>query len=162
MLHKIIYLFLLTFVIVSCSEDESNSSIGKVTHFSECKSNSRLLKSSTPSNQTCVIYSYNGSNKLLITHINAGFNCCPKTISADIKKAGRDIVITEKEEESACSCLCLFDVDFEVNNITPGNYSIIFVEPYAEQGPPIEFDANLTTARTDTLYFSRNYYPWGV
>ena len=160
--YKILFLLFILLLFVSCSDEETNTSLGGVTSVSECKSNSTFYKTSVPNNQTCVIYSYNGHNKLLVTHINAGFNCCPKTISADIKLMGRDIVITEKEEESACSCLCLYDVNFEVNNITPGNYFINFIEPYAEQGPPIAFDANLTTARTDTLYFSRNYYPWGV
>ncbi len=161
MLKSIIYLVLLAFIIVSCSDDETNTSIGNVTHYSECKSNSGLYKSTSFSNLTSVIYNYNGSNKLLITHINAGFNCCPGTISADIKLQGNNIVVTEKESASGCRCLCLYDVDMEANNITPGNYNIIFIEPHAEQGPPIEFDANLTAAKTDTLYFSRNYYPWG-
>ncbi len=156
-------LLLLVFalLVISCEEENRNNINSKVTHSSSCKTSTALYKG-TPFNQTAVIFNYNGTDKLMITHINTGFNCCPGTIYSQVFLEGSKIVINENETTQDCRCLCLYDISIEVNNVSPGYYSIIFNEPYAEQGPPIEFDANLNSAILDTLYFERNYYPWGA
>lgn len=161
MLKDAFLILVMSLFLISCDDENQNNITSKVTYSSSCKSSTALYKG-TPFNQTAVIFSYNGSDKLILTHINAGFNCCPGTIYSESLLDGSKIVITEKETGQDCHCECLYDIIIEVNNVNPGKYSIIFNEPHAEQGPPIEFDANLTTSIQDTLYFERNYYPWGA
>lgn len=152
---------LLVFISFGCKDEPISTPQGRVTKYSECKTFTGFYKSINSRSESCVIYSYDGIGKLSLKHINAGFNCCPNGIFANINITGNKIIINEKENSSDCRCLCLYDVEIEVNNIIPGNYTIAFLEPYAEYGPPLEFDANLTNAITDSICVGRNYYPWG-
>lgn len=161
MLNKVWLLLPLLLLLISCDDDNNKNISSKITYQSSCKSSTALYKG-TPSNLTAVVYSYNGSNQLILTHINAGFNCCPGVINSQSQLDGSKIIITENESQQGCHCSCLYDITIQVDNVSPGYYTIKINEPYAEQGPPIEFDANLNYAILDTLYFERNYYPWGA
>ena len=122
----------------------------------------------TPSSQTCVEYVYNSANTLRLTHINAGFNCCPGEIGGDIVIADNVITITESESESGCYCLCLFDLVFEIDNLPPGVYTIRIVEPYmadqyaVECGESIDFVVELLLPGSGSECFERVHYPWGI
>ncbi|NIM15820.1 MAG: hypothetical protein GTO45_27835 [Candidatus Aminicenantes bacterium] len=109
----------------------------------------------------CIEYQYNGSGKLILRHINAGFNCCPGEITATIEFNGNLVIITEAEAEQACRCNCLFDLDFEINNLSPGQYTIRIIEPYVETGDQVlEITVNLSSATSGSFCLPRNYYPW--
>ena len=130
---------------------------------SGCKSFSmRGALDETPSNQDCIDYHYNGNNVLLLTHLNAGFNCCP-VISANIDIKDHVITIAEKEINGLCDCLCLFDLDYQIINLPPGEYVIRVIEPYiGEDDEPLEFVVNLSETPSGTYCVKRSTYPWGL
>ncbi len=109
----------------------------------------------------CIDYQYDGSGKLILSHINAGFNCCPGEITAEIEFNGSLVIITEAEEKQDCRCNCLFDLNYEINNLSPGQYTIRFIEPYLETGDQVlEITVNLSSATSGSFCLPRNYYPW--
>lgn len=114
------------------------------------------IADSVSSNQECMEYSYDGEGTLLLKHINAEFNCCPESIIADISI--EDSIITIEEHESfangkACSCLCLYDLDFEIRNLEPGEYTIRVISPYVRPWQePLEFSANLSASPCSGRY----------
>lgn len=110
----------------------------------------------------CLEYEYDGRSVLRLKHVNAGFNCCPGTISADIEIASGRIFIRESESSSLCDCNCLFDLDYEVVLLAPGLYRIEVVGPYQPSGdPPLEFLADLTGPSSGSFCVKRSRYPWG-
>jgi hypothetical protein len=110
----------------------------------------------------CVQYQYDGQGTLTLKHVNAGFNCCPGDITAQIDITGNVITVVELENQTGCHCLCLYDLDYEVTNLTPGQYTVRFVEPYANAGDvQLAIDVTLTSvAGSGENCVDRNYYPW--
>jgi hypothetical protein len=119
----------------------------------------------TPPNQDCIEYQYDGEGRLLLTHVNAGFNCCPDTIAADITIEGNVITISESqslEVSGGCDCLCLFDLYMEIDNLPPGEYTISVSEIYTSpEDELLEFTINLTSVpSTGSFCVARDHYPW--
>ena len=111
--------------------------------------------------EDCLEFQYNGTNTLVLRHINAGFNCCPGEISAEIDFNNRLITITEREQEQGCDCLCLFDLDYEVVNLVPGVYTLRIIEPYVDEGDQVlELTLELWSSTSGTFCVQRDYYPW--
>ena len=111
--------------------------------------------------EDCLEYQYNGTDTLTLRHINAGFNCCPGEITADIEFNGNVITITEREVEQGCDCLCLFDLDYEITNLEPGEYTIRIIEPYVDiSDQALTITLSLFSATSDTHCLQRTYYPW--
>lgn len=138
---------------------------GILVNYTGCKTfQKRSTIDSTSPDQDCIEYEYDGESLLLIKHINAGFNCCPDSILADITIVDNLITIEEKESLSnPCHCLCLFDLDLEITNLEPGEYTIRVIEPYVKSGEEqLEFSINLSTSPSSGSYcVKRDYYPWG-
>ncbi|UCC45079.1 MAG: hypothetical protein JSU65_03940, partial [Candidatus Zixiibacteriota bacterium] len=110
----------------------------------------------------CVEWSYDGSSVLSLTHVNAGFNCCP-IIAADLRFEGDTIIVEELDslDNGGCACLCLFDVDYEINSLPPGQYRILVIEPYLPTGdPPLDFWIDLSSTPAGIHCESRTEYPW--
>ena len=135
---------------------------GTLTDMTGCKSMAvGETRADTPSDEDCMEYQYDGEGFLSIRHINAGFNCCPE-IAPEISIEGNVITIDEIEIEGLCDCLCLFDLDYEINNLPPGVYTIHVIEPYVVEGEePLIFIANLTSPASGQHCVDRHYYPWG-
>jgi hypothetical protein len=118
------------------------------------------------SNQDCLVYDYDGAGRLALTHVNAGFNCCPGEITADITIDDAVITIVEHESQSACRCLCLNDLQYEFTDLDPGVYTIRVVEPYVGEpygspsDEPLECTIDLTAAVEGQFCIERNHYPW--
>jgi hypothetical protein len=111
--------------------------------------------------EDCIEYQYNDTNTLILRHINAGFNCCPGDVTAEIEFKGNIITITEREQEQGCHCLCLFDLDYELVNLAPGVYTLRIIEPYVEGGDQVfELTLELLSATSNSHCLQRNYYPW--
>lgn len=109
----------------------------------------------------CIDYRYDGKGTLTLTHINAAFNCCPGEITAEITFNGNVITIREAESEQACRCDCLFDLDYELINLSPGTYWLQVTEPYVQEGDqPLAFTLRLYSATSGSYSVERNYYPW--
>lgn len=111
--------------------------------------------------EDCIEYQYNGTGTLVLRHINAGFNCCPGEIRADIEFNGNVITITEKEVEQGCDCLCLFDLDYEIINLAPGEYTLRVIGLYVDANDqPLELTLQFPSQNSGTYCLQRNYYPW--
>ncbi len=79
-------------------------------------------------------YQYDEENGLILQHINAGFNCCSE-VSANITIGGNLITVEETESGDFCYCLCLYDVEYRIEDLPPGEYTIKFVELCLEEEP---------------------------
>jgi hypothetical protein len=157
--------------IPACDKDEAaiesvapSSPAGALVKASDCKSNGTAAAvEGEPSDRGCMTYSYSGG-VLTLQHINAAFNCCP-IIAADVSIAGNVITVTETEglEHGGCSCLCLFDLDFEIENLVAGEYTIKVIELYLSEGDlPLEFGIDLASSTSGEFCVSRDHYPWGM
>jgi hypothetical protein len=148
------------------SGDIQVTAVGVMSSYEGCKQSvaeplSGAADTIAPGADDCIQFEYDGNGTLILTHINAGFNCCPGQISADIQINGNLITVTEMESEAGCHCLCLFDVHYRFSNLSPGAYTFTFVEPYMNTGDqPLEFTVTLSAAGIDVQCIERNYYPW--
>jgi hypothetical protein len=112
--------------------------------------------------EDCLEYQYNGTDTLVVRHINAGFNCEPGEITADIEFNGNVITITERESQQAADCLCLFDLDYEIINLAPGEYTLRVIGLYVHADDLVlEFTLQLLSETSGNYCLQRNYYPWG-
>jgi hypothetical protein len=139
---------------------------GILLGYGECKEfQTETFTDGTPPDQDCIEYLYDGSGVLLLGHVNAGFNCCPDEILADITIEGNAITIEESEslESGGCDCLCLFDVDYQVSNLPPGEYTIVVNELYLMEGDEIlQFTVDLVSTPSGSHCVQRDHYPWGI
>ena len=121
-----------------------------------------LMKSNQPGeNQSCLFYKYDGDSILNITHYNAGFNCCPEKILTSFELRNDTIFITEDDSLQLCRCNCLFNVEFTIHNLPPGQYVITLNEPLV----PLEekkfiIDIDLEDVPMDQICQFRDFYPW--
>ncbi len=142
-----------------CSETEPS---GNLTGMSSCKVLYRTpVSDDSLWYRDCIEYHYDGEGTLTLRHINAGFNCCPE-IAAAISIESGVITIEDIELSGDCDCLCLFDLDYEIVNIEPGQYFLMVIEPYVnELDDPLEFDVDLSSATDGVFCVYRYHYPWG-
>jgi hypothetical protein len=139
-------------------------STGVLLNYDGCKEFQKgsVIDTSTPPDQDCMEYQYDGESILSLKHVNAGFNCCPE-IAANITIEDNIITIEEIEISGECFCLCLFDVDYEISNLPPGEYTIKVNEVYLEEADEIlEFTVDLTSSPSGTHCVYRDHYPWGI
>ena len=165
-----IVIFLITgLFIYSCENEKTGSEQLKITGNlvnnspckNELKSNSGVFD--TPDSLSCVEYSFDDSNnKLIIKHINAGFNCCPESLYCDVSLSNDTVIIQEFEAAALCDCDCLFDLDIELNGVSPQNYHIRFIEPYVENLEKLVFDIDLSKDKEGSFCVTRKGYPWGM
>lgn len=115
-----------------------------------------------PSDQSCLYVNYLNDSILEIRHMNAGFNCCPEAIVVDCELRGDTLFIFESETGGVCDCNCLYDVDYYIMNIPPGDY-IISVDEHLvrEDDSKIEFQISLPNFNQLDNCVQRRYYPWG-
>lgn len=125
-----------------------------------CKSQ-EPLKGETPGpNQTCVDWKY-VDGRLLMTHFNAGFNCCPEAILTALRFSGDTLYVTERDSLQLCRCNCLYYVDLIIDNIQEKVYTIHFVEPFViEPMEPLVFTIDLKKNSEGRVCQERDYYPW--
>lgn len=145
-------------VIAACNKEKNR---GEIVNYSDCKN----LKSTDTisSNQSCIEYQYYDSSRLLhLKHINAGFNCCPTSLTCTVDVSGNTIRIEEIEKSSDCDCNCLYDLDIEIKDIDKTNYTLEFVEPYCGNQEQLIFTINLTDSLEGLYCVTRENYPWGV
>jgi len=134
-----------------CKEENDPQAItGKLTNHSECKNFKSLMATGdTPDTLSCISFLYEASAKRMqLTHINAGFNCCPGKLWCDVSQA--------------CDCNCLFDLEMELSSIEIQEYVISFIEPYAGDQEPIIFTIDLASDTEGTHCVIRKEYPWGM
>ncbi|MFA4948661.1 MAG: hypothetical protein WC674_09170, partial [Candidatus Krumholzibacteriia bacterium] len=136
---------------------------GALVSRSDCKGSTELAASGTAAIRDCIEYELAGGDTLLLRHINAAFNCCPGDITADISFRNDTITIVERESESGCRCLCLYDLDYRFENIAPGIYTILIVEPYVtDADEPLRSTIDLSVSPSGSFCVDRASYPWST
>jgi hypothetical protein len=161
---------LLALVLAACSSgtepDQTASPVGELAKATGCKAFTASTGGFTvPSEQDCIEYEYDGESILQLRHVNAGFNCCPDTLTAVFHIQVGSIIIDEAErlDSGGCHCLCLYDLDYEIRDLPPGEYAIRVNQPYLWAGADIlEFTVDLTDEPSGFHCIERDRYPWGV
>ena len=160
----ILFIFMLIFI--GCKEESTTPKASegqslKILKHSDC--GGFQADTETDDGQTCIQYEYDGSDILLISHLNAGFNCCPddfNKISLDVH--GNTITLDESEVDGDCDCECLFDINFKLTGIQPGTYHFIVNEALSPKGDALSFDMDLSTKAADIYCVERLFYPWNL
>jgi hypothetical protein len=135
---------------------------GKVVSRTDCKSLKSNAVVSASDSLSCAEYSYNeASYKLVIKHINAGFNCCPDSVYGNVTFSNDTIVIEEFESKPSCNCDCLYDLDIEIEGVVSQKYQIRFIEPYCGNQQQLIFGVDLASQKEGSFCVTRNQYPWG-
>jgi hypothetical protein len=168
MVCKLFIAFFLLFTLCSCKQESENPkglnlSVNFLTNNPECNHlKSAGIITSTPNSQSCIEYSFDQSTKkLLIKHINAGFNCCPESLWCTVTYRNDSIVIQEFEKHMGCKCNCLYDLEMEVEGVESGNYQLRVIEPYLGTQKPLIFALDLRTQKKGSFCVHRSIYPWG-
>jgi len=165
-IRKII-IYIITLFIIACSNDSStnNSDIEVSISEAKCDSNQSITNEygyTLDSNQTYILYKYDKEKKhLYIGHYNILLNCNREKIGADVKIADKNITIKEYQyllEDDNLECSCLFDIDYELNNIEPAEYNITIYPPFGEK---IDLRVNLEENIEELKSFEQNSYPYG-
>ena len=155
--------FFIVFLNFACNNEIENQPpefSGKLINHTDCK---HLKSSISENNQSCVEYVFDhANNKLLLTHINTGFNCCPDSLWCTISKTGNKIIIEEFEASQGCKCNCLYDFKIEIEGVEQGKYTIQFIEPYRGEQEELIFEVDLSESSTGSFCVTRNIYPWGI
>ncbi len=168
---KIVFVIIILAVIIfnnGCEKEKEDQTdlvfSGKLTSHTDCKSfKSTGILFDTPDTLSCVDYTFDASaNKLVMKHINAGFNCCPDVLYCIITLKGDTIIIQEDEKEAGCHCNCLFDLDMEITGVEAKKYQVQFIEPYSGDQEDLQFEMDLTKNTNGSVCEVRKQYPWGV
>lgn len=159
--------FLAFLFMISCekeTEEYLGSIDGEIVSHTQCKqSKAFTLALQYENNESCIKYLYvPESKKLELTHINAGFNCCPDSLYCSISTSKDTIIIEEFEKSALCDCNCLYDLDIEVRGVVPGKYYIKVVEPYCGVQKKLIFEIDLTSGNSGIYCVKRDQYPWGI
>ncbi len=119
-------------------------------------------KSTPPGREDCIAWQYDETEgTLALTHINAGFNCCP-WLAPEITIEGDVITIDEISLEDSCYCLCLFDIEYEIVNLPAGEYRVVVIEYLAPAGEyeQLDFRVDFTATPSGSECVWREHYPW--
>jgi hypothetical protein len=151
---------------VSGLEDQPAAPMATLVSHTACKSSGDLATSlqapaAAAAATDCVEYRMQGGDTLFLKHVNAAFNCCPGTLTADVTINNDTVRIVERESSAQCLCLCLYDLTIRIDNFRGGKYTFEFTEPYADYtDEPLVFTVELAAFTSDTFCVERNGYPW--
>lgn len=166
-INKLIIAVIGLLMFCSCTQDPENPKdlnlTIKLLGNPECNNlKSAKLLESTPISKSCVEYSFDLlTQKLTLKHLNAGFNCCPESLSCTVIYRNDSIIIHEIEKHMGCKCNCLYDLDIEVKGVESGKYQLRIIEPYAGNQDKLSFELDLRTQNQGSFCVSRKQYPWG-
>jgi len=167
-LLSILSAVIITFLLLGCENEKENKKqliiSGSLIKNSGCKEKKSSTDSiPTPDSLSCAEYLFNAStNKLIIKHLNAGFNCCPENILCEVTTVADTIIITESEKAHLCDCDCLYDLEIEITGVESKEYMIKFIEPYCDNQEQLIFGVNFSTETAGSFCVKRNHYPWGI
>ncbi|MFH1049300.1 MAG: hypothetical protein V1779_00055 [bacterium] len=156
------FLTILSFFVFSCKQtnDTPVNPVSEVmANFGDCLEN-EVMAVEGDTSKTIIEYSFS-NNVLTIKHLSAGFNCCFDYILVVIEVKDNVIFIKEKDIKPNCYCLCLRDIYYNIDGISPSQYQVKIIEPYLpENDTAIIFDVDLKEGADGTVGFSRTSYPW--
>ena len=163
--YTIVFVGILIFLSYSCEKNQVNNSdiTGKLIKNTDCKTfKSANIDSVDSDTLSCILYSFDPSvNKLILKHVNAGFNCCPESLYCTVSLNNDTIIIQEFEKESLCRCNCLYDLDIELNGVESKTYYIKIIEPYAINEEKLNFELDLDYSNEGSYCVTRKHYTWG-
>jgi len=140
-------------------KQETSSDIFVHLTYGDCKEFS-AEQSVAVAHQDCVEV-FAGLNEVRIKHVNAAFNCCPGTINAYVRLENQVILVHESETEAGCDCQCLYDLNYSLQGLKPGTYSLVVVGPYTQDNDRnLECEINLPQDTTAHNCLDRHYSPW--
>ncbi len=154
-------LFLLSSACTKEKEPDWADPIVSLYEVGDCKQFG-LKTDDHPSDQDCIKWEYINDSVLSISHINAGFNCCPIEFLVDIVLTNDTLLIKESERDAPCDCICLYDLNYEISPVPKGSYTITVEEPYARDGILLEANINLIENKRGEFCVTRTDYPWGI
>jgi hypothetical protein len=114
--------------------------------------------------EDCIEFVLSQNYTLTLKHVNAAFNCCPTDLLAKVTVRGDTITIVERDSlVTPCHCLCLYDLDYRLEYIRPGTYTVLIVEPYiTDADMPLRFTVDIAPSKPDTFCVARIGYPWNA
>lgn len=62
---------------------------------------------------------------LVVTHLNAMYNCEGKISTEAFLEEGQTIVVNEIERSTAANCLCEYDISTEFGRLADGKYTVV-------------------------------------
>jgi hypothetical protein len=165
-IKAILFSAIVLLLITGCKDPnapERSQISGNVTDRSSCKNfKSGNLKFTVADTFSCVNYLYDTStHKVIMNHINAGFNCGLESNTCEVSSSNDTIIIREVEHGPVADCLCLFDLEIELQGLNQQKYLVRFIEPYAEVQEQLIFEMDLTFVHGGEFCVIRKGYPWG-
>jgi hypothetical protein len=156
-------LLLTCLLLAGCGSDTTEpAAVGPIGHLVDmtgCKSQDLLGADEAAVGIDCIKYSYRLCT-LDLKHINAAFNCCPE-VDASVTVSGDTILVVEEERVGECHCLCLYDLEYELQGLPLGVYRVIVSEEYLlETDDPLEFTIDLRVSASGQHCATRDHYPW--
>jgi hypothetical protein len=159
---KISFLIITIITFISCEENNTNINDFDIAFDLLENTDCKIFTKTDSSKQECVQYEYS-TNILQLRHINSAFNCCPGNIKFDYSIINNVIIITEQEEEAACNCLCLYDLNYKIEGLPQGRYVIKFTPTYLPLTEEIlEAEIDLENESSGEYCVNRNSYPWNI
>ena len=107
-----------------------------------CKGTLKTLDESLFHGFECVAWEYDGSDTLVLRHVNALFNCCPDEVlglTGVVSFADGVFQLTESDNGGMCNCMCPYDLVYTLSGVIPGQYSVD-VDPFS---PPVTMDLSV-------------------
>ena len=106
----------------------------------------------TSADLECLGWAYD-DGRLWLTHTNATYNCCLDSVSIRMLAGQHTITVVETEylEGGGCYCLCPYDLNYDVPDVTPGQYTLLLLSDNAHGGGLqllFEIQADLTSTPT--------------
>ena len=156
----------LMLIVFGCEHDTETEDplvfSGRLVKHTECKVSTFDSITNLVDSLSCAGYSFNAStHRLNITHINAGFNCCPDSIFSNVSISNDTIIIQEFESDPHCYCLCLYDLFYEIDGIKAKQYQVKFIEPLIREQQPLIFGIDLSNQPVGKHCVTRHRNPWG-
>jgi hypothetical protein len=142
--------------------NENLPPMGYLTGHSDCKAPGPAKAPADSLTEDCLTYQYDGHGTLILKHINALLNCCPLFI-ANVYIQDNQIIIEEFDSlyNGGCDCLCPFDMDYRIDNLPAGQYTIYVIEPYVPQSEPaLAFPVDLNFMPVGYYCVDRPWLPW--
>ena len=136
---------------------------GALVDATGCKSGAGESETAEQGGLDCLRWDWDGSDTLLVVHVNAALNCCPGTITGIVSAEDGVITIKESEGDDAvmCHCLCLYDLSWKISGIAGGSVSIAFIEKYLPEGAtPLAALIDLEAQPSGSRCIERDSYPW--
>jgi hypothetical protein len=124
LLIKFVIFSLLLSLVAGCNRENNFSNTGEIiidnVKHGGCKNTSNTRSAEAEEIQLIAV----SATQLKVIHRNAIFNCCPKSLIVECNADENTIFIVEKEEEHGCKCICPFDLEYVINSLSEGTYTI--------------------------------------